>query len=93
MAYRLAMELDHTEAIKQAVMAQLGVAFVSLYTIRGELATRNLHAVRVRGVPIERHFHVIHNEARALSASAQAFLRTLDEVGATPRRSRSGRRH
>jgi LysR family transcriptional regulator, low CO2-responsive transcriptional regulator len=89
-AYRLAMELDHTEAIKQAVMAELGVAFVSLYTIRGELATRSLHAIRLRGVPIHRHFHVIHNEARALSASAQAFLRTLDEGGATPRR--SGRR-
>jgi DNA-binding transcriptional LysR family regulator len=91
-AYRLAMELDHTEAIKQAVMAELGVAFVSLYTIRGELATRSLHAVRLRGVPIHRHFHVIHNEARALSASAQAFLRTLDEGGATPGRSRPARR-
>lgn len=79
--YRTAMELDHTEAIKQAVMAELGVAFVSTYTIRGELTARRLHAVRLRGVPIHRHFHVIHNEARALPASAQVFLQTLNEAG------------
>jgi DNA-binding transcriptional LysR family regulator len=78
--YTAAMELDHTEAIKQAVMAQLGVAFVSIHTIRGELAARALHAVRVHGLPIRRHFHVIHNEARALPASAQAFLHLLNEA-------------
>jgi DNA-binding transcriptional LysR family regulator len=75
------MELDHTEAIKQAVIAELGVAFVSMYTIQVELAARRLHAVRLRGVPIHRHFHVIHNEARALSASARAFIGLLNEVG------------
>jgi DNA-binding transcriptional LysR family regulator len=78
---RAAMELDHTEAIKQAVIAELGVAFVSMYTIQVELAARRLHAVRLRGVPIHRHFHVIHNEARALSASARAFIGLLNEVG------------
>jgi DNA-binding transcriptional LysR family regulator len=93
--YRVAMELDHTEAIKQAVMAELGVAFVSTYTIRGELAARRLHAVRLRGVPIHRHFHVIHNEARALPASARAFLELLDQDGGRarlPRRTSSGSR-
>lgn len=90
--YRTAMELDHTEAIKQAVMAELGVAFVSRYTISGELAAGRLHALRLRGVPIHRHFHVIHNEARALPASARAFLQTLDEAGRTLGRRGSGRR-
>jgi DNA-binding transcriptional LysR family regulator len=84
--YRVAMELDHTEAIKQAVMAELGAAFVSVHAIRGELAARRLHALRLRGVPIHRHFHVIHNEARALPASARAFLALLDETrGRIPR--------
>jgi DNA-binding transcriptional LysR family regulator len=85
-AYRPAMELDHTEAIKQAVMAELGVAFVSTYTIQGELAARRLHAVRLQRVPIHRHFHVIHNEARALPPSATAFLQALNEAGAVLRR-------
>jgi DNA-binding transcriptional LysR family regulator len=77
-SYQAAMELDHTEAIKQAVMAELGVAFVSTYAVRVELAAQRLRAVRLRGVPIHRHFHVIHNEARALPASARAFLELLN---------------
>src|SRR5262245_9795684 len=38
--------LAHTEAIKQAVIAGLGVAFVSIYAVRSELETGRL--VRVR---------------------------------------------
>ncbi|MBI1733989.1 MAG: LysR family transcriptional regulator [Candidatus Rokubacteria bacterium] len=72
------MELDHTEAIKQAVMAGLGVALVSVHAVRGELATRRLRVVRLRGLRIRRHFHVIHNDARALGASARAFTALLE---------------
>ncbi|MGH7277261.1 MAG: selenium metabolism-associated LysR family transcriptional regulator [Candidatus Rokuibacteriota bacterium] len=72
-----AMELDHTEAIKQAVMAGLGVALVSVHAVRGEVATRRLASLRVRGLPLRRHFHVIHDEDRALTGSATAFLELL----------------
>ena len=78
--FRVAMELDHTEAIKQGVMAGLGVAFVSLYAVRGEMATGRLRALRLRGVRIQRHFHVIHHEARRVSASARAFMELLDQT-------------
>jgi LysR family transcriptional regulator, transcriptional activator of the cysJI operon len=78
------MELDHVEAIKQGVMAGLGVAFVSAYAIGGELATRRLYAVRLKGIRVRRHFHVIQNEARMLTASACAFMEVLEA---------SGRRH
>jgi DNA-binding transcriptional LysR family regulator len=73
------MELSHTEAIKQAVMAGLGVAFVSVHAVRDEVAGRHLAAVRLRGVRIRRHFHAIHSEARILSAGARAFLALLLE--------------
>lgn len=89
--YQLAMELDHTEAIKQAVMAELGAAFVSIHAIRVEAEARRLHALRLRGVPIHRHFHVIHNEARALPTSARAFLELLNEVGRRVARGRPAR--
>ena len=80
-APRTGMELGHTEAIKQGVIAGLGVAFVSTYAIRGELAARRLHALRLSGLRIQRHFHVIHNDSRELSATARAFARLLDEEG------------
>lgn len=72
-----AMELDHIEAIKQSVMAGLGVAFVSMHAVRGEIATRRLCGLRLNGLRIRRHFHVIHNEARMLTASGRAFMALL----------------
>jgi DNA-binding transcriptional LysR family regulator len=74
---KASMELGHTEAIKQAVIAGLGIAFVSIHAIRGELAAGRLRAVRLKGLRIQRHFHIIHNEARTLSASARAFIELL----------------
>jgi DNA-binding transcriptional LysR family regulator len=77
---RVAMELDHTEAIKQGVMAGLGVAFVSLYAVQGEIAAGRLRALRLRGVRIQRHFHVIHHEARRVTASARAFMELFEQT-------------
>jgi len=71
---RPVMELDHTEAIKQAVMAGLGVALVSVHAVRREIAAGYLSALRVRGLELRRHFHVIHDEHRPLSGSARAFV-------------------
>jgi DNA-binding transcriptional LysR family regulator len=79
--FRVAMELDHTEAIKQGVMAGLGVAFVSVYAVQGEIAAGRLRALRLRGVRIQRHFHVIHHEARRVTASARAFMEFFDQTG------------
>ncbi len=76
--FAASMELGHTEAIKQAVMAGLGVAFVSVHAARGEVASRRLCALRLKGARIRRHFHVIHNEARTLSPSARAFIDLLE---------------
>jgi DNA-binding transcriptional LysR family regulator len=78
-----AMELDHTETIKRAVMAGLGVAFVSRYAAEDEVRTGRLLALPVQGLKIRRHFHVIHDERRPLSASARAFTAFLDANGAT----------
>lgn len=77
-SFRTGMELDHTEAIKQAVMAGLGVAFLSTHAVRGEVATGRLRALRIHGMRIHRHFHVIHHEARRLGASARAFMQALE---------------
>jgi len=76
--FKTAMELDHIEAIKQAVMGGLGIAFVSTYAVRGEIATGRLCALRLKGLRVRRHFHVIHNEARTLTASARAFMALLE---------------
>jgi DNA-binding transcriptional LysR family regulator len=73
-AYRPGMVLPHTEAIKQAVLAGLGVAFVSVYAVQGEQASARLRLLRVRGVRIVRHFHLIHHERRRPSTAARALM-------------------
>ena len=82
--------LGHTEAIKQAVMAGLGVAFVSIHAVRGELETHRLERVRLRGLEIHRHFHVIHNEARTLTVRARAFIAAVQEWSARAMPERAG---
>jgi DNA-binding transcriptional LysR family regulator len=76
---RPAMELDHTETIKRAVAAGLGVAFVSRYAIEDEVRARRFRVVAVDRLKIRRHFHVIHDERRPLSASARAFVEFLEK--------------
>ena len=73
------MELDHTETIKRAVLAGLGIAFVSRYAIEDEVRARRLRVVAVESLKIRRHFHVIHDERRPLSASARAFVGFLEK--------------
>lgn len=77
--YREGLVLEHPEATKQAVLAGLGVAFLSIHAVHGEVVTGRLHALRLRGLRLVRHFHLLHHEARTLSASARAF-RTLLET-------------
>jgi DNA-binding transcriptional LysR family regulator len=89
---KASMELGHTEAIKQAVIAGLGIAFVSIHAIRGELATGRLRAMRLRGLRIQRHFHIIHNDARTLSASARTFIELLKDTPADLRKPRAATR-
>jgi LysR family transcriptional regulator, low CO2-responsive transcriptional regulator len=81
---RPAMELDHTETIKRAVMAGLGVAFVSRYAVEDEIKSGRLRTLPVQRMKIQRHFHVIHDERRPLSASARAFTAFLEGNGQTP---------
>lgn len=90
--FKPAMELDHTETIKRAVMAGLGVAFVSRYAVEDEVRSGRLRVLSVQRMKIRRHFHVIHDERRPLSASARAFTAFLATSQAPPPR-RSMRRN
>jgi DNA-binding transcriptional LysR family regulator len=89
--FRTAMELGHTEAIKQGVMAGLGVAFVSVHAVRGELRTGQLHAVRLRGLRIRRPFHVLRHDSRTLGRSAREFIALLGAANARRPPSRPAR--
>jgi DNA-binding transcriptional LysR family regulator len=76
------IEMSSNETIKQAVMAGMGVSFLSLHTVGLELATGKLAVLRVAGTPVMREWFVIHRERKRLSPAAAAFESYLIERGA-----------
>ncbi len=79
---RETMEMSSNETIKQAVMAEMGVAFLSMHTIGLELRARRLVLLPVMGLPVMREWFVIHRKGKRLSPAAQAFKSFLLEQGA-----------
>ncbi|GAB4211229.1 MAG: LysR family transcriptional regulator [Synechococcales cyanobacterium] len=76
-AFRVEMELSSLEAIKNAVRAGLGVAFLSRVTIEQELSDGHLRRLEVEGIEIKRTLWLVTNPARYQSQSAQVFRKQL----------------
>ena len=75
------MELDDNEAIKQGVISGLGVAFLSLHSLRLELAAGELVTLDVQQFPLRRRWYAVHRTGKHLSNAARAFLDYLLEEG------------
>lgn len=73
----IALEVGGTEAVKGAVAAGLGVAFVSACAVQPELATRRLARATIAGLVIRRQFEVVRRRAHQLTAAERAFLPLL----------------
>lgn len=76
------IEMSSNETIKQAVMAEMGVSFLSLHTAGLELETGRLAVLRVAGTPVMRDWFVIHRAGKRLSQAAAEFKKFLAEQGA-----------
>jgi DNA-binding transcriptional LysR family regulator len=77
----IAMEMPSNESIKQAVMAGMGLGFLSLHTLGLELQSRAIEIVRVEGTPVVRTWNVVHLQSRVLSPAAEAFRYFILEEG------------
>jgi len=67
------MEMNRSEAIKQAVMAELGLGIVSLHTVEMELALKRLVVLPVEDFPIMRQWHIVHRKGKRFAAIPEAF--------------------
>lgn len=68
---KIGMEIASNETIKQAVMAGLGIAFISAHTVGAEIADGRLVVLDVEGLPVTRQwFIVLRNDRRLLPAAA-----------------------
>jgi len=77
-----AMEIRSTETIKQAVMAGMGIGFLSAHTVAQELRAGSLRILDVRGFPLMLNWYVVHRRQKRLAPVAQAFKDFLLSEGA-----------
>jgi DNA-binding transcriptional LysR family regulator len=91
---KIGLEAGSNETIKQAVIAGLGIAFISQHTIAHELDEGRLVAIDLEGLPVMRRWHAIRRSDKILLPAAQAMLEFLGSEG--PHHlpaARSARRH
>jgi DNA-binding transcriptional LysR family regulator len=78
---RIEMEMASNETIKQAVMAGMGLGFLSLHTIGLELDNRLLVVLDIEGSPVVRAWNVVHTLSKLLSPAAEALRYFILERG------------
>ena len=77
------MEIGSNETIKQAVIAGLGVAFISAHTVAVELADGRLEALDVEGLPMMRQWFAVRVSDKAAMPAGQAIWSFLSAEGKT----------
>jgi DNA-binding transcriptional LysR family regulator len=82
--FKIEMELNSIEAIKNAVQSGLGAAFVSTSAIAKELQMGALQCIAIEGVIVKRTLCVIFNPNRYRSKAAEAFSREILPEFAAP---------
>jgi len=78
----VAMEIKSTETIKQAVIAGIGLGFLSFHTIGRELAAGSLTVLEAEGFPLMLNWYVVHRREKRLPPVARAFRQFLLDEGA-----------
>ncbi|WP_372885243.1 LysR substrate-binding domain-containing protein [Shimia sp.] len=76
------MEFDDSEAIKQGVVSGLGVAYLSLHSLRLELAAGEIAVLDVEGFPLRRRWYAVHRKGKRLTNAARSFLDFLQQENA-----------
>ncbi|BAZ07004.1 LysR family transcriptional regulator [Calothrix sp. NIES-3974] len=82
--FKVEMELNSIEAIKNAVQSGLGAAFVSTSAIAKELQMGVLNCTTIEGVVVKRTLWLILNPNRYRSKAAEAFSQEILPQFANP---------
>ena len=78
---RIAMEMPSNETIKQAVMAGMGLSFLSLHTLGLELRCGLIEIVPAEDGPVVRTWNIVHLQSKVLSPAAEALRYFILEHG------------
>jgi DNA-binding transcriptional LysR family regulator len=70
----IAMELGTNEAIKQAIMADIGISLMSELSLQEDRKAGRLRVLNVKELPHPTHWHLIHREDKMLSPVTKHFI-------------------
>jgi len=71
------IELTSNEAVKQAIMADLGLSIIPIIGIRNEIESGLLTIIPMKGLPIETTWRLIWLKEKKLSPIAESYLNYL----------------
>jgi len=72
--YKVAFELGNTEAIKKAVVANLGISCVSKRCVKDEVNLGLISMLKVKDVDLSRKFYFIHHKDKYFSNLLNVFI-------------------
>ncbi len=78
----VAMEIRSNETIKQAVLAGMGISFMSAHAVVPEVRSGQLAVLDVVGFPAQRNWFVVHRRSKRLPPVALAFKAFLMDEAA-----------
>jgi DNA-binding transcriptional LysR family regulator len=73
------IELTSNEAVKQAVIAGLGISIMPKIGLRNELKSGDLKILKMKGLPIVTHWNLIWLKGKKLTQVAKSYLDYLEE--------------
>ncbi|MBU3620736.1 LysR family transcriptional regulator [Polynucleobacter sp. CS-Odin-A6] len=73
------MSIDSNEMIKQLILANMGLTFISLRAVRRELEAGLLKLINVEGLPYVGHWYIMHRTEKKLSPSTEIFKHFIME--------------
>ena len=73
------MELTSNEAVKQAIIAGLGISIMPIIGVKNELQNGDLQIIEMTDFPLETNWNLIWLKSKNLSLVAKAFKKHLEE--------------
>jgi LysR family transcriptional regulator, low CO2-responsive transcriptional regulator len=77
--YHTKLELTSNEAVKQAILAGLGISIMPLIGLKNELKLNQIKIIPAKGLPIQTKWQLIWHKEKMLSPTAEAYLDYINE--------------
>jgi DNA-binding transcriptional LysR family regulator len=75
----IAMELGTNEAVKQAIMAGIGISLISRLSLQSEQKLNRICTLDIKDFPIQTNWHILYKKNKNLTPVTQNFLNFLTE--------------